>query len=54
MLHPRYFLKKAFPSFAYADLTVYTGDVLDHEPHDPLIRCGLENGIITPYIGSRT
>ena len=35
----------------------YAADVLEHEPpdpDDPLVRCGLENVILTPHIGSRT
>jgi D-3-phosphoglycerate dehydrogenase len=35
----------------------YAADVLEHEPpdsNDPLVRCGLENVILTPHIGSRT
>jgi len=57
MLRPRYFLKKAFPSHAYADLVGFTAVILEHEApdsHDPLIRYGIENVILTPYVGSRT
>jgi len=35
----------------------YAADVLEREPperNDPLVRCGLENVILTPHIGSRT
>ncbi len=35
----------------------YASDVLEKEPpapYDPLIKCGLENVILTPHIGSRT